>query len=422
MDMNQQVCSVSCHGAASVIGPHADAHTSSHFFMYQYKVVLCPKRYSHDWGACPYAHEKEKARRRDPQTFQYSSCICPNASKGECPNGLQCPYAHTLFEYWLHPARFRTQMCRSGTDCRRALCFFAHTAEELRSPGKSGPCSELPPLPAAAAPGPLMGMQMQQQQQQFRSFGGAMPAVAAADMSWGTSAEDRSSSFTSSCSVVTAGGTSFLPMLPNSAPVVSSGDALYAQMPGGGYGCSSSSPLLLSSGNNILAPVQQQQMLLPGNQAYLLQLQLQQQQFQQQQQQFQQQQQLQQQAKLQVLQMELQQQQNNVRAALRGMEQQQGVSTPQGLAAAAGSSSFEGYPLTAFSSSPPSFPVAAATGQPGGSSACMLPQDGSGDFVCLQNGLINSMANMGISSGINFASGQCIVGIDNSSSQALAVS
>ncbi|WIA29524.1 hypothetical protein OEZ86_012024 [Tetradesmus obliquus] len=363
MDMNQQACSVSCHGAASVIGPHADANTSSHFLMYQYKVVLCPKRYSHDWGACPYAHEKEKARRRDPQTFQYSSCICPNASKGECPNGLQCPYAHTLFEYWLHPARFRTQMCRSGTDCRRALCFFAHTAEELRSPGKAGPCSELPPLPAAAAPGPLMGMQMQQQQQ-FRSFGGAMPAVAAADMSWGTPAEDRSSSssFTSSCSVVTAGGTSFLPMLPNSAPVVSSGDALYAQMPGGGYGCSSSSPLLLSSGNNILAPVQQQQMLLPGNQAYLLQLQLQQQQFQQQQQQFQQQQQLQQQAKLQVLQMELQQQQNNVRAALRGMEQQQG------------------------------------------------------------NGLINSMANMRISSGINFASGPCIVGIDNSSNQALAVS
>jgi hypothetical protein len=33
-----QACGVSCHGAASVIGPHADTHTSSHFFIYQYKV------------------------------------------------------------------------------------------------------------------------------------------------------------------------------------------------------------------------------------------------------------------------------------------------------------------------------------------------------------------------------------------------
>ncbi|KAF6252378.1 hypothetical protein COO60DRAFT_1704324 [Scenedesmus sp. NREL 46B-D3] len=144
----------------------AVTQASAHFFMYQYKVVLCPKRYSHDWGACFYAHEKEKARRRDPQAFQYSSCICPNAAKGECPNGLQCPYAHTLFEYWLHPARFRTQMCRSGRDCRRALCFFAHTAEELRSPGQPGPCNKLPPLPAASAPAPLRSTQQQQQQQQ----------------------------------------------------------------------------------------------------------------------------------------------------------------------------------------------------------------------------------------------------------------
>lgn len=60
------------------------------------QVVLCQKHHSHDWGACPYAHEKEKARRRDPQTCKYSSCICPNASKGECPNGLNCPYAHTV--------------------------------------------------------------------------------------------------------------------------------------------------------------------------------------------------------------------------------------------------------------------------------------------------------------------------------------
>jgi hypothetical protein len=201
-------------------------------------------------------------------------------------------------------------------------------------------------------------------------------------------------------------------MLPNPAPVVSNTDALYVQMPGAGMGVSSSSPLLMSSGSDILAPVQQQ-MMLPANQAYLLQLQLQQQQH------------LQQQAKLQALQMELQQQQNNVRAALHGMEQQQRVSTPQSLAAAAaaaGSSSFEGYPLTAFSSASAGFPATTVNGQPGSSSAAMPAADASADFVCLQNGLANSMANMSIGGGINFASGQCIVGIDNSGNNALAVS
>jgi hypothetical protein len=220
LDVQMQACDISCHGADLVIGPHANAHTSSHFLMYQYKVglplrsedetskanaltqgvvsflgypawlfpvapapkstcanaslirkpsltsihpwvfigrwqllgwckvhfnpcnhldschgcsallscsaplllcsaaalfcslllcsactqvVLCPKRYGHNWGACPYAHEGEKVRRRDPRNFQYSSCMCPDASKGECRSGLQCPYAHTLFEYWCVP-------------------------------------------------------------------------------------------------------------------------------------------------------------------------------------------------------------------------------------------------------------------------------------------------------------------------------
>lgn len=179
------------------------------------QVALCPKPYSHDWGACPYAHEKENARRRDPLKFQYSSCICPNSGKGaECSNGLACQYSHTvshllctgnatlpvpsssqdslcimvvllwlstaaaetavpgsqhnrywpiliqcvpacvpsivqLFEYWLHPMRYRTQMCRSGAGCNRSLCFFAHSQAELRAP-----CQ------------PLVLLQRQQQEQQ----------------------------------------------------------------------------------------------------------------------------------------------------------------------------------------------------------------------------------------------------------------
>lgn len=42
-----------------------------------------------------------------------------------------------LRRYWLHPARFRTQMCKAGANCKRALCFFAHSQAELRQPDKA---------------------------------------------------------------------------------------------------------------------------------------------------------------------------------------------------------------------------------------------------------------------------------------------
>lgn len=131
------------------------------FFMYCYKVLLCPKRYSHDWGACPYAHNNESARRRDPQRFSYSSCICPNTGKGECLNGPQCRYAHTLFEYWLHPARFRTQMCKSGAGCKRALCFFAHSQNELRQPDKCDSLAQSSAIQLASAAAAITAGPMQ---------------------------------------------------------------------------------------------------------------------------------------------------------------------------------------------------------------------------------------------------------------------
>jgi len=37
-----------------------------------------------------------------------------------------------VFECWLHPSRYRTQLCKDGTGCGRRICFFAHTEEELR--------------------------------------------------------------------------------------------------------------------------------------------------------------------------------------------------------------------------------------------------------------------------------------------------
>lgn len=45
-----------------------------------------------------------------------------------------CPYAHNVFEYWLHPTRYRTQMCNDGSRCNRNICFFAHCPEQIRVP------------------------------------------------------------------------------------------------------------------------------------------------------------------------------------------------------------------------------------------------------------------------------------------------
>ena len=50
----------------------------------------------------------------------------------ECSLGDDCVFAHSVFEIWLHPARYRTQLCSYGMDCKRGICFFAHHPGELR--------------------------------------------------------------------------------------------------------------------------------------------------------------------------------------------------------------------------------------------------------------------------------------------------
>jgi hypothetical protein len=68
----------------------------------------------------------------------------PHAQSGRCPRGDSCPYAHSVFELHLHPARYRTALCTMGASCRRTVCFFAHGPEQLRS-GEDVPAP--PPLP-----------------------------------------------------------------------------------------------------------------------------------------------------------------------------------------------------------------------------------------------------------------------------------
>ncbi|CBI25469.3 unnamed protein product, partial [Vitis vinifera] len=102
------------------------------FRMYTFKVKPCSRAYSHDWTECPFVHPGENARRRDPKKFPYSCVPCPEYRKGSCQKGDSCEYAHGVFECWLHPAQYRTRLCKDETGCSRKVCFFAHRPEELR--------------------------------------------------------------------------------------------------------------------------------------------------------------------------------------------------------------------------------------------------------------------------------------------------
>eukprot|EP00879_Flechtneria_rotunda_P006611 GHRR01006948.1.p1 GENE.GHRR01006948.1~~GHRR01006948.1.p1 ORF type:complete len:558 (+),score=281.50 GHRR01006948.1:1320-2993(+) len=55
-----------------------------------------------------------------------------------------------LFEYWLHPQRYRTEMCQFGASCTRPVCFFAHGEHQLRHTGMPGG-----PQPVVGPPEPI---------------------------------------------------------------------------------------------------------------------------------------------------------------------------------------------------------------------------------------------------------------------------
>ncbi|GFQ02018.1 zinc finger CCCH domain-containing protein 20 [Phtheirospermum japonicum] len=109
-----------------------DAHSCDHFRMFDFKVRKCTRGRSHDWTECPFAHPGEKARRRDPKKFHYSAAACPDFRKGNCRKADACEFSHGVFECWLHPARYRTQPCKDGMNCKRRVCFFAHSPDQLR--------------------------------------------------------------------------------------------------------------------------------------------------------------------------------------------------------------------------------------------------------------------------------------------------
>jgi hypothetical protein len=125
-------------------------YSTDEFRMYSFKVRPCSRAYSHDWTECPFVHPGENARRRDPRKFHYSCVPCPDFRKGTCRRQDMCEYAHGVFECWLHPAQYRTRLCKDGTSCARRVCFFAHTPEELRPLYVSTGSAVLSPRSSAA--------------------------------------------------------------------------------------------------------------------------------------------------------------------------------------------------------------------------------------------------------------------------------
>ncbi|KAK2985969.1 hypothetical protein RJ640_028287 [Escallonia rubra] len=111
---------------------NSGVYGSDEFRMFSFKVKPCSRAYSHDWTECPFVHPGENARRRDPKKYSYTCVPCPEFRKGSCLKGDACEYAHGVFESWLHPAQYRTRLCKDETGCARKVCFFAHKHEELR--------------------------------------------------------------------------------------------------------------------------------------------------------------------------------------------------------------------------------------------------------------------------------------------------
>lgn len=120
---------------ASAQGGGRPQQYDDEFLQFTYKVVPCDKTWRHDYATCPFAHPGESSERRHPSTYLPFMCGSTQHStdlKEKCPFGTACKYAHGHFELWLHPGRFRTKLCSLGENCKRPVCFFAHSEQELR--------------------------------------------------------------------------------------------------------------------------------------------------------------------------------------------------------------------------------------------------------------------------------------------------
>lgn len=103
------------------------------FMINIFKVKKCLNTRVHNWAFCPYTHPGERIQRRDPNKYRYKRQMCHESEDiTKCRRGDKCKYSHGLYEYWLHPTRYRTRLCNMGFACRRRVCFFAHSILQLR--------------------------------------------------------------------------------------------------------------------------------------------------------------------------------------------------------------------------------------------------------------------------------------------------
>ena len=59
---------------------------------------------------------------------------------------------------FLCPCRYRTQLCKDGTWCKRRMCFFAHKPEELRSATPIQSPTLCPPTPKSVSTSPMAAL------------------------------------------------------------------------------------------------------------------------------------------------------------------------------------------------------------------------------------------------------------------------
>ena len=135
---------------------NAGVFATDDFRMYSFKVNPCSRAYTHDWTECPFAHPGENARRRDPRRVPYSCVPCPDFRRdpAACRKGDACEYAHGVFESWLHPAQYRTRLCKDEVGCPRRICFFAHGARQLRAVNPSAASMASPSPSSSSSPPP----------------------------------------------------------------------------------------------------------------------------------------------------------------------------------------------------------------------------------------------------------------------------
>ena len=133
---------------------NAGVFATDDFRMYSFKVNPCSRAYTHDWTECPFAHPGENARRRDPRRVPYSCVPCPDFRRdpAACRKGDACEYAHGVCESWLHPAQYRTRLCKDEVGCPRRICFFAHGNRQLRAVNPSAASMASPSPSSSSSP------------------------------------------------------------------------------------------------------------------------------------------------------------------------------------------------------------------------------------------------------------------------------